>query len=290
MYLPDFDYYAPESLDEAVGLLSGLGDSAVVLAGGTDLLVKMKHGLLAPSSLVSLKNLDELKEVRYEPGRGVVIGALVTHNGLRDSPVLQERYLSVSEAAHKLANNQVRNTGTLGGNLANAVPSADLPPIFIALEASITLLGPAGTRTIPLEEFFVDRCCTLLDPHEIITEITIPDQPTTGSTYLKFGLRRSGALAVVGVAAAVTMDDGLIKDCRICLGAVSPTPLRARGAEEILSGQRWSEELLDQAGVRAARDECCPISDIRGSQEYRRDMVRVFTRRALKKAILEGHC
>jgi carbon-monoxide dehydrogenase medium subunit len=290
MYLPDFDYHAPETLSEAIRLLSELGDSAVVLAGGTDLLVKMKHGLVSPSSVVSLKNLDELRGVRYEPGRGVVVGALTTHNGLRDSPVLQERFLSVSEAAHKLANNQVRNTGTLGGNLANAVPSADLPPIFIALESTITLAGPRGNRTLPLEEFFVDRCCTLIDPAEIITEITIPDQPTTGSTYLKFGLRRSGSLAVVGVAAAVTMDDGVVKECRLCLGAVSPTPLRARGAESILAGQQWSEELLEQAAIRAAQDECCPISDIRGSQEYRRDMVRVFTRRALKKAILEGHC
>lgn len=289
MYLPDFDYYAPDSLAEATNLLADLGSSAMVLAGGTDLLVKMKHGVHAPSALVSLKNLEHLKGVRYVEGRGVVIGALTTHNGLRDSPVLQDRFLSVSEAAHKMAANQVRNTGTIGGNLANAVPSADLPPILIALNASITLVGRTGERTLPLAEFFVDRCCTLLEESEIISEITIPDQPTTGSTYYKFGLRRSGALAVVGVAAAVTVTDDVVEDCRICLGAVSPTPLRARGAEDLIRGKRWTEELLEEAGVVAARDECCPISDVRGSQEYRRDMVRVFTRRALKRAITEGH-
>jgi aerobic carbon-monoxide dehydrogenase medium subunit len=289
MFLPDFDYYAPESMGETVSLLTDLGSSAMILAGGTDLLVKMKHGLHSPEALVSLKNLRELRGIRYEEGRGVVIGALSTMNDIVDSPVLHEHFLSFSEAAHRMAANQVRNLGTIGGNLANAVPSADVPPLLIALDARISLVGQNGERELPLEDFFVDRCCTLIEQNEVITEVTIPDQPTTGSTYHKFGLRRSGALAVVGVATAVTVDDGVIEDCRICLGAVAPTPVRACMAEDILRGQRWSDELLEQAGIKAAQEECCPISDIRGSQEYRRDLVRVFTRRALKRAITEGH-
>ena len=139
----------------------------------------------------------------FRPRKGVVIGARATHNSLYKSPVLQEKYLSVSQAAHHMANNQVRNLGTVGGNLVNAVPSADLPPILIALGAVVKLVGSGGERVLPLEEFFTGPGKTVIAQDEILTEIIIPDQPFTGSTYFKFGLRRSGALAVVGVAAAV---------------------------------------------------------------------------------------
>ena len=289
MVLPDFDYYAPESLTEATGLLMRLGPSASVLAGGTDILVKMKSGILAPSALVSLKNLQELRRIRWDADRGLVIGALATHNEICDSAVVQEHFLSLSEAAHKLANNQIRNRGTIGGNLVTAIPSADLPPILIALGAHVTLVGPNGSRTVPVESFFTGVSCCALDPKgEILTEVVIPPQQTTGSTYLKFGLRRSGALAVVGVAAAVTMDGDVVRDARICLGAVYKVPTRAIQAEQMLIGKTWTDDLLEQAG-RMAVGCCLPISDIRGSAEYRRDLVRIFTRRALKRAITQGH-
>ncbi|MCZ7663630.1 MAG: xanthine dehydrogenase family protein subunit M [Thermoleophilia bacterium] len=289
MYLPDFDYYAPGSLEEACGLLRTLGPGAKVLAGGTDLLVKMKHGLVVPEAVVSLKALHELKGITYDPDRGVVIAALATHNDLVDSPVLHKRFLSVSEAAHQMANNQIRNRGTVGGNLVNAIPSADLPPILIALGAQITLVSRASSRTVPLESFFTGPSCCVIDPvDEILTEIVIPNQPTTGSTYIKFGLRRSGALSVAGVAVAVTMAGDVIEDARISMGAVYPVPVRAEDAEKALIGKTWSEALLEEAGEAAA---CCalPISDIRGSSEYRLDLVRVLTRRALRRAITEGH-
>ncbi|MFZ4439718.1 MAG: FAD binding domain-containing protein [Syntrophales bacterium] len=289
MFLPDFDYYAPESLTEAIGLLMQLGPSARVLAGGTDILVKMKSGLLAPSALVSLKNLQELRRIRWDADRGLVIGALATHNEICNSAVVQERFLSLAEAAHKLANNQIRNRGTIGGNLVNAIPSADLPPILIALEAYVTLTGSDGSRNMPVECFFTGASRCALEPErEILTEVVIPPQETTGSTYLKFGLRQSGALAVVGVAAAVTMEGDVVRDARICLGAVYKTPTRAIQAEQILVGKRWNNDLLEEAG-RAAVGCCLPISDIRGSAEYRRDLVRIFTRRALKCAITRGH-
>jgi aerobic carbon-monoxide dehydrogenase medium subunit len=289
MYLPDFDYYAPESLDEATGLLRQLGPSAKVLAGGTDILVKMKNGLLAPSALVSLKNLHDLRRIRWDADRGLAIGALATHNEICNSMVVQEHFLSLSEAAHKLANNQVRNRGTIGGNLVNAIPSADLPPILIALQAYVTLAGSDGSRTVPVESFFTGvSCCALKSESEILTKVVIPPQATTGSTYLKFGLRRSGALAVVGVAAAVTMDGNVVKDTRICLGAVYKVPTRAIQAEAVLIGKTWTDDLLEQAG-RAAVGCCLPISDIRGSAEYRRDLVRIYTRRALRRAITLGH-
>jgi carbon-monoxide dehydrogenase medium subunit len=249
----------------------------------------MKNGLLAPPALVSLKNLRELRRIRWDADRGLSIGALATHNEICDSPVVQEHFLSLSEAAHKLANNQVRNRGTIGGNLVNAIPSADLPPILIALRAFVMLTGPEGSRTVPVEDFFTGvSSCALKPEGEILTEVVIPPQETTGSTYLKFGLRRSGALAVVGVAAAVTMEGSVVKDARICLGAVYKVPTRAIQAEQVLIGRRWTADLLEQAG-RTAVGCCLPISDIRGSAEYRRDLVRIYTRRALQRAITQGH-
>jgi carbon-monoxide dehydrogenase medium subunit len=288
VYLPDFEYFTPDSVEEACQLLSKYGPKAMAIAGGTDIVVKMKKEVLAPEILVSIGHLPELKKIEYVPGKGVVIGAGVTHNEVQNSKILQEKYLSVCEAAHQMANNQVRNLGTIGGNISNAVPSADMPPILIALDTTVKIVGSKKERTLPLEDVFKGPNQTVLEHDELITEFVIPDGSFTGSTYLKFGLRASGALAVVGVAASVQMEGGVIKDARIVLGAVSPVPLRAKEAENLLKGKQASEELFEEAGVIAS-GECRPISDIRASAEYRRDMVRVFTRRALLKAVNEGH-
>ena len=288
MYLPDFDYYAPDSLAETCEALERFGSKAMVLAGGTDVIPKMKEGRLTPEILISLKKLDDLTKIEYVPGKGVVIGARATHNDLVNSPILNDKYLSVSEAAHHMASNQIRNIGTVGGNLGSAVPSADLPPILIALGATIKLVGTNGERRMLLEDLFTGPMKTLMFHNEILTEIVIPDQASTGSNYIKFGLRRSGALAVVGLAVAVTVNGDTITEARITIGAAAPTPIRARETENFLRGKTISDDLLAEAGVIAS-GESKPISDIRGSAEYRRDLIRVFTRRALRKAINEGH-
>ena len=288
MIIPEFEYVSPQSVQEACALLVQYGDSARVLAGGSDLLVKMKDGLMKPAYLVSLKNLDSLKAIRYETGTGVIIGARSTHNEVMNNSLLQEKYRSVCEAAHSMAADQIRNIGTVGGNLVNAVPSADLPPILIALDARARIVGTGGERTIALEDFFLGPGKTVLEKGEILAEIIIPDQPTTGSNYIKFGLRRAGALAVAGVASSVTVSDGTCRDVRVVLGAVAPTPMRARQAENVLRGKKLSQELIDEAG-RIAAAESKPISDIRGSIEYRRNLVNVLTRRSLKAAIEKGH-
>lgn len=288
MIIPEFEYLTPQSLQEACSMLVQYGDSAKVLAGGSDLLVKMKDGLMKPTYLVSLKHLDGLKAIRYETGTGVIIGVRATHNEVMNNSILQEKYRSVCEAAHSMAADQIRNIGTLGGNLVNAVPSADLPPILIALDAQARIAGTNGERTLPLEDFFLGPGKTVLQKGEILTHIIIPDQPTTGSNYIKFGLRRAGALAVAGVASSVTVSDGIFQDVRIVLGAVAPTPLRARQAENVLRGKKISQELIDEAGKVAAA-ESKPISDIRGTIEYRRHLVDVLTRRSLKTAIEKGH-
>lgn len=288
MIVPEFEYLVPDTLQEACALLGRHGTQARVLAGGSDLIVKMKHGLVKPQYLVSLKSLDQLKGVRYEAGTGVVIGSRTTHNQVLGSPVLQQRFQSVCGAAGTMAAHQICNIGTVGGNLVNAVPSADMPPILIALDARARLTGQGGTREVPVEEFFTGPGKTVLQGDEILTEIVIPDQPTTGSHYIKFGLRRAGALAVVGVASAVTVEGGTIKDARIVLGAVAPVPMRAREAEALLKGKEVTKELLTEAG-KAAAAEARPITDIRGTAEYRRNLVGVLTRRSLKAAIEQGH-
>ncbi len=288
MNMPDFEYHAPETLMEACALLAELGGNATVLAGGTDVLHKMKTGKLAPGHLVSLKRLDELRNIRKESGRGIVIGALARHNEIYNSPLLQERFLSLPMAAHTMASNQICNLGTLGGNIVNGVPSADLPPILIALNSSIRLLSAQGERSMALEDFFYGAAQTRILPGEILADITIPEQSTTGSTYIKFGLRRSGALAVAGVAVSVTVQKDTLREARIVLASAAPTVMRARNAETYLCGKKISAELLAQAGKLAA-DESHPRDSIRGSAEYRRNLVEVLTKRALRKAIDKGH-
>lgn len=288
MYLQDFEYFAPDSVEEACQLLLNYGSKAKLIAGGTDVLIKMKKEVMSPEVLVAVGQLSQLKKIDYVPGKGVVIGSGATHNELINSKILHEKYLSVAEAAHQMANNQVRNLGTVGGNISNAVPSADLPPILIALDTTVNIVGSKGERSLPLENVFKGPGQTVLEHDEIITEFVIPDNSFTGSTYMKFALRASGALAVVGVAASVQMEGDVIKDARIVLGAVSPVPVRAKKAEDFLKGKQASEELFAEAGIIAS-EECRPITDIRASAEYRKDMVRVFTERALRKAVNEGH-
>ncbi len=288
MILPEFQYLAPQTLEEACLLLGRHGVQAQVLAGGTDLLVKMKSGLLKPLYLVSLKRIGELKGIHHQPGVGVVIGARTTHNELVSSPVLASRFRSVCSAAASMAGYQIRNSGTVGGNLVNAVPSADLPPILIALGAKVRLVGPGGERTLELEEFFVGPGKTMLLPGEILASVIIPEQATTGSNYQKFGLRQAEALAVAGVASAVTMQGDIMQEVRIAMGAVAPTPMRARQAETLLRGQKVNEKLIAMAsGFAAAVSR--PISDIRGSAEYRQHLVEVLTRDSIHAAIEKGH-
>ena len=289
MIIPEFEYLAPQSLQEACAMLLEHGEDAQVLAGGSDLLVKMKDGRTRPSVLVSLKNLDGLKPIRYDASIGaVVIGARATHSEVMNSRVLLEKYRSVCEAAHSMAAHQIRNVGTVGGNLVNAVPSADMPPILIALDARVRIAGRLRERTVPLEEFFVGPGRTVLEKGEILADIIIPDQPATGSNYKRFGLRRAGSIAVSGVACSVTASDGVCREARVVLGAVAPTPMRSREAERILRGARISPELIAEAG-KAAGAEAKPIDDIRGSIEYRRNLVDVLTRRSLKAAFENGH-
>jgi len=287
VYLPDFEYYAPNSVAEVCKMLADFGPRARILSGGSDLLPKMKNGLIAPEVLVSIKNCG-MNKIEYIQGKGIVIGGRSTHNDVVFSPVLEKKYKSVCIAAKSMAANQVRHIGTVAGNIASSVPSADLPPILIVLNSTVTLVSPRGERALPLEDVFTGPGKTVIEHDEILTEVIIPDQNMTGSKYLKFALRKSGALATVGVAAAVQLEGKTLKDVRIALGAVSPTPVRAKEAEKYLIGKEVSDDIFEEAG-KIACGECKPITDFRATAEYRTDMVRVFTKRALREAVNNGH-
>lgn len=291
MFFPEFDYLVPETVEEACAMLKEYGSDAVVFSGGTDVIIKMKEKVLAPKYLISMKELADLKKIEVVPGKGIVIGARNTHNDLVRSEIIQEKFPSVCSAAESMANYQVRNRGTIAGNIINATPSADLPPILITLGAYVTLVDVDGsTRDVLVEDFITGVGTVDIKPTEILTTVTIPEEANklTGSKYHKFALRKSGALATVGVAAAVQVEGGVIKDAKIALGAVAVKPVRAKKAEEFLIGKTASDEVYAEAG-EIAKTECKPIDDFRASAEYRTAMVSVFTKRSLKIAVENGH-
>ena len=288
MYLPDFEYCAPGNIGEVCQLLSEYRTKAKILAGGTDLLHQMKHRKMSPEVVISIKGLPELTGISHDKERGVVIGARATQKAIANSPILMKKYRSICTAAQNMANNQIRNRGTVGGNIVNAVPSADLPPILLALDAKVKLVSTRGERLVLLNDFFLGVHQTVIQEDELLTEVIIPDQAVTGSSCIRFGLRSSGALAVVSVAVAVNMSGNTCKDARIALGAAAPVPMRAVQAEQKIIGSQITDTLLEEVGVTAA-GESRPRSSIRGSAEYRRDLIRVLTRRALNDAINQGH-
>ncbi|MEW6249922.1 MAG: xanthine dehydrogenase family protein subunit M [Planctomycetota bacterium] len=284
MYLPDFQLHEPATLDEAAALLVRYGRAARVLAGGTDLLVDLKTGRVRVGHLIALRRLEALRGVR-ETAAGVSIGALTTITELAAAPLVLARLPALADAAAEMAGPQIRNVATVGGNIASAVPCADLPPVLIALGASVVLVSGAGRRELPLEGFFRGPRQTLSRDEEMLVEVRVPHQPPcSGAAYARLGLRAGNAIPVAAVAASLSLDrDGRVAAARIVLGAVAPVPRLVPAAAEALSGRPASEERF-AAGARLAREAAEPISDVRGSAEYRRALVEVLARRALRAA------
>ncbi len=283
-----FDYHTPTSLDEAVALLDRYGESARILAGGTDLLTALKERWERPDHVVDLRRVPGLDGITYDPEKGMTIGARVTARAVETSPLVLAHYPALAYAASTLASIQIRNLATLAGNICRASPSADTPPVLLALDASVSTCGPTRSRTVPLDEFFTGPGRTVLARNEVLTAIHLPPTHRNGgrfgAAYIKHSPRKAMDLAMVGVAAGVTVEQGWITAARIALGAVAPTPRRSRRAESVLLGRQISPELLQKAG-EAAVAECTPISDVRGTASHRRTMGAVLTRRALEQAI-----
>jgi aerobic carbon-monoxide dehydrogenase medium subunit len=282
----NFDYLEPTTVAEACSLLQQHAGEAKVFAGGTHVTILMKQGLFEPKALVNVKNIQELKGVRYDSTEGLIIGALTTHRELETSPLVKEKFPVLSQAEREVANIRVRNMGTVGGNLASGEPLTDLSQIFIALDGKTRIVGPNGARTIAVEELFLDFYTTSLAEDEIITHVVLPPcRPRSGIEYIRFSSSSVVDKPSVGVAVRLTLEErkDSIENARIVLGCVGPTPVRARKAEENLTGKNVSAELAAEAGKIAAQ-ECKPTDDLRGSEQYKRAIVGTLVKRAAMKA------
>lgn len=281
----EIEYARPETIEEACSLLTQQGEGAKVVAGGVTLSILLKQKLVAPDVLVDIERISPLRGISEEGG-WLRLGALCTHREIEKSPLLKAKSPYLSRAAERIGCVQVRNAGTMGGSLCHADPASDLPPTLIAVGAEVSLRGLQGERTLLLEDFFTDYYQTVLSEGEILTEIRLPPLPArTGVGYVKFVLRE-GDMAIVGAAARVTLDgDGeRCVDARIVLGAVGPTPMRVREAEEAIRGSAVGERSISDAAA-AAMKASRPLPDFNCSEQYKREMVGVMTRRAISQAI-----
>ena len=280
-----FDFYQPATLAEASRLLRENGPGGRFLAGGTDLVIAMKEKGLLPKYIVDLKRVPGLSGIRANNDGSMTIGALTTMYAIETSPVITKKYPFLAQSAAEVGSIQIRNRATIGGNMANATPSADVAPSLIALSATAKIASAEAERTVPLEEFFRGPGQNIMNADEILTGITIPKtEAQLVGEYIKFSPRDMMDLAYIGVAVAYNL--GTDKKCqgvRIVLGAVAPTPIRAKNSEGLLEGQVLTEELATKVGDEAAK-ESKPISDVRSSADYRRAMVGVMTKRAILNA------
>lgn len=285
--LPKFEYLEARTVGEACSLLKKYGDRAKIIAGGTDLLVSMKKRNITPWYIINIKNIPDLEYIQYDNEKGLKIGALTALESIESSPMIRERFFIVADAAHQIGSPQIRNWATIGGNLCNAAPSADMALPLIGLGAMVKIEGINGEKVFPIEQFFIGPGINVLETGEILTEIQVPTSSLhTGGAYLKLPSRTSIDIAVVGVAVVLTLNSEhrRVLDARIVLGAVAPIPMRAHKAENIIKGKVIEEQLIVRAAQTAA-EEARPISDIRGSAKYRKEMVRVLTNLVIRQAI-----
>ena len=281
-----FKYIKPVSLNETLRILKNAGNHARIMAGGTDLVLQIKQGQIFPSSVIDVKDVPELNRLEWSKTRGLRIGAAVPLSKLLAFAAITERYGILAQACSVIGSMQIRNRGTVGGNICNAAPSADSAPALLCLGAKAIVTSSAGTRTVDLDDFFIAPGKTCLGADELLIEIDVPTPPArSAGCYLRHTTREEMDIAIAGVASFIILSLGSKKpkDVRIALGAVAPTPLRAHGAEALLIGKSITEKNIEAVAEKAAK-EAKPISDMRASTEYRREIVKVLTRRTLQKS------
>lgn len=282
--IPEFIYHRPASVEEACKLGLDLGEKARFLAGGTELLVDLKEGRDSADHLIALKRIPELDMISLDKG-SLVIGALTTLADICRSETVRCFLPALCDAISDLGSEQIRNQGTIGGNFCGAVPCADTPPVCIAAGAGMRISGTGSQRHLPASEFFLAPRRSALEPGELLTAIEIPEQPeSSGTSYKRFSLRHGSALAVASVAVRLVLREEKIAEASVVLGAVAPVPLTTARCIEVLVGEPPSDDIFRNAG-RIAAEEATPITDIRGSEGYRRELVEVLTFRALKSAV-----
>jgi CO/xanthine dehydrogenase FAD-binding subunit len=283
--LPSFDYVRASMPDEVIDLLEEHGEAAELLMGGTDLFVRMRDGFIHPQIVVDVKHLPGMRDILYDEGAGLTVGAAATMNEIARHPDVQTHYPLLAEAANSVASYQLRNRATLGGNLCNGSPAADTAPATLVLGGRIVLYGPGGEREVPADEFFLGPSATAIQAGELMTAIRFPIPPAgSAGKYLKLGRNKAGDLAIAGVAVFGFPDRAMPSgyNLRIGLASVAPVPLRAREAEEILAANPPGEETFALAAQKAM-EAAAPIDDVRASAAYRKAMVRNLTRRGLRE-------
>ena len=280
--LPQFKYYRPQVLDEALKLLNEL-DEAKVIAGGTDLLIDMRIGRYRPKNIIDINDLNELKYI-VDDGDWIRIGALTRLQELIDSEIVREKLPILYEAVYHMASWQIRNMATIGGNLCNASPAADTAPPLMVLEAKLRVISIEGERTIDVREFFSGPRKTVLKRNELLKEIMVPVYKDYGYSYMKLGRRNSFTLSIVSVASLLKVEDNVFSDVRIALNSIAPTPIRAFSVEKYLVGRKVTIDSIKAASKLVVKD-ISPVTDIRATAEYRRDMAIVLTYDALKVAL-----
>ena len=281
-----FDYRAPRTIDEVLALLAEHGDDARVIAGGTALVTMMKQRLVRPEVLVSLRDVEGLTGIQAAKGE-IRLGALTTHREAELSPLVNEHSPVLAETYRRVATVRIRHMATVGGSLAHADPNQDSPVTLMALDARVEIRKTGGKREVPLAAFFRDYYETALEPGELITAVAVPPLPAaSGGAYVKFLPRSADDYATVAVAAIVTLESGggRIREVRIALGSVAPTPIRARAAEALLAGSQPDDERVLAAVGEAVKVAVDPLTDHRGSAEYKREMAAVMASRALTQA------
>ncbi|OJJ22356.1 carbon monoxide dehydrogenase [marine bacterium AO1-C] len=277
-----FEYFTPSTLSEAIALLEEHGDEAKILSGGHSLIPMMRYRLASPEKIVDINGIPDLEYIKEEDGY-LKIGGLTREVALEDTPMIREKYPLLYDTAIMIADPQVRNVATIGGNIAHGDAANDHPATMLALGAEVVATGPNGERVIPIDDFFLGLYYTALEPSEIITEIRIPAADGNSSGTYKKMERKVGDYATAAVAVQVTMNGSGPAKVGIGLTNVGPTPIRAKRSEELLVGKPITDELIKEAGKLASED-CSPTADLRGSEEYKRSVVSVLTQRALKIA------
>ncbi len=281
-----FDYLEPETIEETLAMLARYHGASKIIAGGTDLILQIRNKAIHPEYVIDITRIPGLAGMTFDDQQGLRLGALTTIRALERSFEIQKKYPIISQAAGQLGSVAIRNVATLGGNLCNALPSAETAQVLVALSAQAKTIGPGGERILPLEDFFIGVGKTLLNPDELLLEISVPRmEPHTAGTYIKHSARGAIDLAIVNITVVMTMDqdEKICRDAKIVLGAVAPTPLRARKAETVLKGQKIDGALIERAAQVASEEARPRNASIRGSSEYKKEMVKVLTGRAIKK-------
>ena len=285
--LPRFGFLSPKTIEESIALLSRYGPKAKVIAGGTDLIPQMRWGELRPEYIMGLSQIQGLDGIQFDSTIGLKMGASCKIAEIEKSDIIRGHYPILAQAASVLGSPEIRNRATVGGNLCTAAPSADMVPSLLVLGAKAVIASEKGERVVSLEDFFTGPKKTVLDSHEMLLRLEMPPmRPRSAGEYIKFGRRNAMEIAMIGVAALIALEqeDNTCEDARLALATAAPTPMRCKRAEEVLRGKRLDIRVIGLAGETAS-SEASPRTSWRTTEEYRRDLIRVLTRRAIQNSL-----